>query len=116
MSTTPNAVLVDPDNRVLRAVNWDWSIPDLRRILQCDHVEVHTLLTLGEPATLWCNEEASTHRPAKGPLTMVRFSGVEPLFLGRLLLTGCAYPNGDPAPFTMPPDELADLLQFVVVQ
>lgn len=112
MANPIRALLIAPETRVIRVVEWDQEFESLTNYLCCSKVESHTLLTMGKPVTLWCDEEWPLKAQPINRSEHTRFKGVPTWFGGRLLLTGEADAKGDATDFDLDPEEVATLLEF----
>lgn len=110
---TITAILIDPVAKSLSTVKWDQELDSLYAFLRCKTVEAPTVLTLGDPVTVWMDEDywqvAPRDYSANHAATML--PGCVP-FAGRLLITGESDGDGGVLDCRIKVDELRDLIKF----
>lgn len=112
MAKPVRAILIAPETHVIRVVEWDQELESIYNYLCCSYVETHTLLTMGKPLTLWCDEEFNQKATEINRSEFTRFKGVPVWFGGRLLLTGEPDAEGDATDCDLDPQEVFASLEF----
>jgi hypothetical protein len=107
-----SVILIDPAAKSLATVQWDQELDSLYAFLNCKFVEAHNILSLGDPVTVFCDEEYWMMRPPQKqtyPATL--FPSCVPM-AGRLLVTGES--DGDGGVLSCPIEvaDLKDMIRF----
>lgn len=109
---TITAVLIDPVAKTLATVQWDQELDSIYKLLGCEFVEAHNILTLGDPVTVWCDEEFWMRKTPDGeryPATVL--VGTQPI-AGRILLTGESDGKDGALDCPIAVQDLKDLVKF----
>ena len=108
-------ILIDPTEGTLAAVKWDQDLDSIYKLLRCEMVEVHTILTMGDPVVIWCDEEFWQEKVKGESHAAVVLPHCGPI-AGRILITGEYDGNGGVVDCPLAVADVKDMVKFVTTR